>query len=62
MGKMKIWWVLGFERWGGLKPFEMWEPDGKCFRPLVFGIWIRHPKSDRHTHSQQTKKGASHEG
>jgi hypothetical protein len=41
MSKMKTWWLFGFQRWGGLRPVAMWFPDGRCFRPLFLGVWIR---------------------
>jgi len=46
MSKMKTWWLIGYQRWGGLKPAAMWFPDGRCFRPLLLGVWIRDPYAD----------------
>ncbi len=40
MGHMKTWWIFGFERWGGLRPEKMWTKDGRCFRPLILGLWV----------------------
>jgi hypothetical protein len=41
MGNMKTWWIFGFEPWGGLRPAKMWTAGGRCFRPVMWGLWIR---------------------
>ena len=41
MGNLKTWWILGFERWGSLKPAEMMSGDGVKYMPLFAGIWLR---------------------
>ena len=40
MGHMKIWWIFGFERWGGLRPAEMTTRDGARYVPLCCGLWF----------------------
>lgn len=47
MGNLKTVWLIGFEWWGGLKPAMAWDKKGRCFTPLVFGIWIRRPAKDK---------------
>lgn len=32
--------------WGGLRPAMAWE-NGKCFIPIILGVWIRWPFGDR---------------
>jgi len=47
MGNIKILLgIIGYERWGGLRPAKMWTPDGACFVPLFYGLWIRHKIED----------------
>jgi len=46
MGNMKTFFIFGFERWGWLRPARMWQKDGRCFIPLIFGLWIRWPAGD----------------
>ena len=41
MGHMRTFGLLGFERWGGLRPAKMWTPDGRCFVPMFWGLWRR---------------------
>jgi hypothetical protein len=41
MGNMKTWWIFGCEWWGDLRPAKMWTKDGRCFVPVVLGLWIR---------------------
>lgn len=41
MGNMKTWFIFGYEKWGGLKPSYCLSPDGKCLKPLFFGLWIK---------------------
>lgn len=37
MGKMKTFWIFGFERWGSLRPAKMWTIDGRCFSSAYLG-------------------------
>lgn len=45
MGKMRTWWIFGFEWWGKYKPASMTKPDKNnemiCYKPLIFGVWIK---------------------
>ena len=47
MGNMITFWFIGFEKWGNLRPEKMWHKDGRCFKPLIWGIWYRSPKEDK---------------
>jgi hypothetical protein len=46
MGNMKTWLIFGFRWWGGLRPSKKWKVTGECYKPLVFGLWIRDRKND----------------
>lgn len=46
MGKMKIWFIFGFEKWGGLKPAYACIDDNKYMKPLFFGLWIKCKKTN----------------
>ena len=37
---MKIFWIFGFERWGGLRPSRM-QLKGIVYKPVVLGLWIK---------------------
>jgi hypothetical protein len=41
MGNLKTWFIFGYEKWGNLKPAYVCRDDGKCLKPLFFGVWIR---------------------
>jgi len=47
MGNMKTFWLFGFERWGGLRPAQMWTKGGRCFVPMCFGFWRRSFAGDK---------------
>ena len=46
MKPMKTWWLFGFLRWGKLRPERMWQSNGRCYKPLDFGMWLRDPRKD----------------
>lgn len=41
MGNLKIFWIFGYERWGGLRPAYCTLENGDKFKPWKFGIWIK---------------------
>jgi hypothetical protein len=47
MGHMRTLGSWGFEWWGEMRPAAMWMNDGRCFKPLFLGIWIRNKGADR---------------
>jgi hypothetical protein len=47
MSKMKVFWIIGYEFWGKLKPSKMWNKKGQCFIPMFLGIWLRWPFFDK---------------
>jgi hypothetical protein len=40
MGRMKTWWIFGFEWWGNVKPFQMTK-NNIVYKPLFLGLWFR---------------------
>jgi len=38
---------FGFQWWGSMRPAFMWTGNGKCYRPIDIGFWIRIPSMDR---------------
>ena len=46
MGNMKTFLIIAYERWGGLRPECAWDKKGRCFVPVILGIWIRCPFYD----------------
>jgi hypothetical protein len=46
MKPMKTWWIFGFQRWGKLRPERTWRPNGKCYKSLAFGVWLRDSSKD----------------
>jgi hypothetical protein len=47
MGNMKVCGLIGFERWGNLRPAYMHTEDGRCFVPVCLGLWRRSFKGDK---------------
>ncbi len=37
---------FGYERWRTMRPGRMWTAEGKCYVPLLLGIWKREAKQD----------------
>ena len=42
MGNMKTFWIFGYMYWGKSRPGKCWDKRGRCWIPIVRGLWVLH--------------------